>query len=644
MKSLRESRRLPARVVLLLLALVLMAASVAARPEQQSSNKTLYWEYYNVTMEVQTNGDIMITEVQQITFTSGTFTFGTATIPLDRTEGITDVRVSEATRVYEQSAGGGDYTFTASEDGNNLDVVWYFPPTANSTHTYQLRYLVHQAVRVPPILAGSTCGTDGPVVDWNAIPADHNFGINQAQVILALPAPVMSDAQGPFARTYGTDAQVVSSDGGRSLTFTSGYIPAQQGMEICAVMPQGTITGGQPAWQAAEAAQQQRDAVIGSAALICAIPLLLFGLLGMLALYYTRGRDPEVGLVAEYLSEPPSNLPPGVAGTLIDEHADLQDILSTLVDLARRGKLDMQEQKSQGWGMGADFVFRRTSADLSDLRPYERVLLDKVFGGGSERRLSELRQKFYVAIPGLKEMLYDEVVKEGFFRRSPESVRSTYRVAGGLLLGAAFVGGIVAMSLVNSGSVICPFASAGLVGLVMLFVAGAMPARTRKGAEESAKWAAFKRYLQNTEKYTDLAAAKDQFERYLPYAIAFGLERTWISRFARVPDMPVPTWYYPWGIPYGSYGRGGMSLGTPAAQGGMPQVAGAGQAPSLGNLSDRMAGGLQSMSSGLLTMLNTAGTTFVSVPPSQSGGGSFRGGGGGFHGGGGGGGGGRGFG
>ena len=43
-----------------------------------------------------------------------------------------------------------------------------------------------------------------------------------------------------------------------------------------------------------------------------------------------RGRDPRPAAVPAELDQPPSDLPAGVAGTLIDQQADVQDVLATL--------------------------------------------------------------------------------------------------------------------------------------------------------------------------------------------------------------------------------------------------------------------------------------------------------------------------
>ena len=48
----------------------------------QAQEKTLYWERYDVNLTVEPNSDILVEEIQQIAFTSGTFTFGFAAIPL----------------------------------------------------------------------------------------------------------------------------------------------------------------------------------------------------------------------------------------------------------------------------------------------------------------------------------------------------------------------------------------------------------------------------------------------------------------------------------------------------------------------------------------------------------------------------------
>jgi hypothetical protein len=70
--------------------------------------------------------------------------------------------------------------------------------------------------------------------------------------------------------------------------------------------------------------------------------MLLGGPIAVYLLWYKRGRDVPVGVVPEYISEPPDDLPAPLVGTLVDEKADLPDIISTITDLGRRGVLRME--------------------------------------------------------------------------------------------------------------------------------------------------------------------------------------------------------------------------------------------------------------------------------------------------------------
>src|SRR4030065_1222898 len=81
-----------------------------------AQSKTLVWEVYDVSLTVLPSGDLRVVERQRIRFTSGTFTFGFATIPLDKTEGIDNVAISEPRghQYRETSFGEEAYTFTTS--------------------------------------------------------------------------------------------------------------------------------------------------------------------------------------------------------------------------------------------------------------------------------------------------------------------------------------------------------------------------------------------------------------------------------------------------------------------------------------------------------------------------------------------------
>ncbi len=114
------------------------------------------------------------------------------------------------------------------------------------------------------------------------------------------------------------------------------------------------------------------------------------------------------------------------------------------------------------------------------------------------------------------------------------------------------------------------FAAAIISAIIVWAFASRMPQRTAKGAQEQKKWEAFRNYLQDLTRFTDMEAAKEKFEKYLPYAIAFGVEKHWTQRFEEL-TVPAPDWYHPPVIVWGSPGTGpiggGLGGGLPSGVG-----------------------------------------------------------------------------
>jgi uncharacterized membrane protein len=598
------------------LVLVLVLPGLSA----QAQSKTLYWERFDVDITVQTDGTFVVQETQVIVFTSGTFREGYRSIPSDRLTSISDISATED---------GQPVWVTVGQAGDAYEIVWgLLEPRSNERRTYVLRYTVHGGLRYYD---------GGDQVWWKAVFADRSFPVQASTVTVNLPDGATADV----VEAYGTEASVIGQ-GGQRVVFTADEVlePGQE-FEVRVQFPSGIVAGRPASWQRMEDVRPVIDLGLG----VLGALLLIGGPLLLILLWYLRGRDPRVELPTDYLTEPPSDAPPGVAGTLLDEKADMQDILATLVDLARRGYLVIEEQASSGlFGSSYDFVFRRTEKPTDDLASFEKLLLQKITGGG-EKKMSSLKNKFYSTIPKIQSGLYDQMVARGFFRTRPDKVRSRYTGIGVALLFGFFILGFVAMvALVSvSGAIICPAVGMGATLITLIIVGQHMPVKTRKGAEEAARWRAFKRYLQEIERYTDVQEATEQYERYLPYAIAFGLERSWTRKFSRVESMPVPTWYVPFFVHTGGYRRDdrrGPGLAAPGRAG--PGRSGA---PSLDSMSRGLGASLDSMSRGLGRMLDSASSTFGSRPSSSGRSGGFSGGfsGGGFSGGGGGGGGGGGF-
>src|SRR5262249_2376600 len=107
------------------------------------------------------------------------------------------------------------------------------------------------------------------------------------------------------------------------------------------------------------------------------LPLAVF--LIMFRVWWTNGRDPRLrSIAAQY--EPPEKLTPGECGTLVDNSADMKDITASIVDLAVRGYLVIEEHTNEHMmGLWKDqdytFVLKKERSAWADLKPHERALL-----------------------------------------------------------------------------------------------------------------------------------------------------------------------------------------------------------------------------------------------------------------------------
>ncbi|HEV2108685.1 MAG TPA: DUF2207 domain-containing protein [Thermomicrobiales bacterium] len=654
-----------------------------ARDAVGQSDADVVWDRFDVTVEVQEDGGFHITERQVIEFGDMTFRTAFTEIPLERAEAIDGVRVSEVRDgdviPYEQVSPGEFApsragTYAVSEAATGVTVEWAYPPTSNTSRTFILDYVAEGALRVyrendPP----------NQQVWWKGISTDvTDIGpVRDASITVVLPAPVPVDQV--LLDDAGEANPADFTEDGQVWTWTAEDLGPGEALEARIQFPPIIAGADPPAWQLADDTRRQqaeeqgaRSQVLNLGFIVLGLLLLVGGGIGTYGLWYVRGRDPHVGLVADFLPEPPDDVPPGAAGTLLDEEADEEDIVATLVDLGHRDVIKITEETTESTLFGPSRDFRLTLvAENPTVRAFELDLLKVLFGSsltaGTERLLSEVKRDFEAAKPEIREDLYAELVSRGYFSRSPEATRNAWSRGTKLAVFLAIGAAVIAIISLGGTAAFVWFPAIVLVGLV--FIAGrlsaAMPRKTRAGAEAAAKWRAFRKYLERIERYEDLNEAKDVFDRYLPYAVAFGIDTQWVVKFARVRP-PMPAWFeqlegmpddwidpYPhprggrrrrgggWVVTGGYGGFGGTGLGGDGS--GRPDSGGGGfgipdfDVPDLQDASDQAGRTLSRGSGGFLDMLNTAAGMFegMSSGGGMSGRGGWGGGGGGFGGGGG---------
>jgi len=228
-------------------------------------------------------------------------------------------------------------------------------------------------------------------------------------------------------------------------------------------------------------------------------------------------------------------------GTLVDETANTLDITATIVDLAVRGYLRIDEIPKKGFFGKADWTLTKLK-EGDDLRPYERSLLDGLFTGAEEVRLSALRNTFAERLKTVREALYDDVTAQGWFVGRPDKVRLRWRIAGAVAVVLPVAAVVVLAAFTHAALVGIPLV---VGGVALLSCASRMPRRTAKGTGVLRRVEGFRRFIDESEK--DRARFAEQqhlFSEYLPYAIVFGATEKWAQAFAGLEgELPAPGWY-----------------------------------------------------------------------------------------------------
>lgn len=371
---------------------------------------------------------------------------------------------------------------------------------------------------------------------WNVTGTENQDPIKNASYTLVMPSNIPADQIKTicFTGTYGSSEQncETSVQGNIVTGKANRELASMEGLTVSVQFPAGFIV--RPS-----ALQQVMWFIADNWGYL--LPVITFAIL--FYLWYNRGRDPRTGRETIMpIYTPPDNLTPGEVGTIIDERVDMKDITSGIIGLAIKGYLRITEKNEKVLFINTkDYEFEKLKEFNGDasLKKHEIDLMNGIFGSGTTKKLSELKNHFYKDLPKIKTDIYDEVVKAGYFPVSPETVRGAYYgVAGILAFGIIFFGGIITAFLSIS-TALGIFLSGVIIGIFARF----MPAKNKKGVEAKWKILGLEEYIKTAEK--DRIKFQEQeniFEKLLPYAMALGIADKWTKAFDGIYKNP-PDWY-----------------------------------------------------------------------------------------------------
>ena len=427
--------------------------------------------------------------------------------------------------------------------------------TISGRHTYVITY------RMGGALNGFA---DHDELYWNAVGPDWAVPVQQAKVTVLAPGPI--DGIACYAGPAGSNLPCAK----RALkhgvaSFAQPTLDPYGAFTVVVGLPKGIVAEPAPILTERWTLRRAFTATpltVGGSVLLAALVLGGFGRIawrtGRDRRYQGSQVDVLMGAPAETPEQavpvfegdasgpvefaPPLGLRPGQIGTLVDEVANALDVTASVIDLAVRKYLVIEEIPKKGWFGKPDWKLTKLNAPDRELFEYERELLDGLFEDGQEVKLSSLRTKFVSRLQGVQEALYRDVVGRGWFAGRPDRIRRRWVAAG---IGVLLAGAVLEFVAVRwTHLALLPLAVI-LGGLSLLVGARWMPRRTAKGTGLVRRVRGFRTVIATAETNMARFAEKENlFTRYLPYAIVFGLTEKWARAFEVLGEPPPDTSWY----------------------------------------------------------------------------------------------------
>jgi len=433
---------------------------------------------------------------------------------------------------------GGTLKYDSSTSNGTRDLKIYIPDAVDATRTVEIVYNVRNGTRffdAHDEFYWNVTGNDWPV------PIDH------ATAVVRFPgAAAGSLSAQAFTGVYGSKQRDASAKiaGAEALFETSNPLPMRGGLTIDVYIPKDIL--------------KEPSALTKFFWFIGGNPVVFFPLVTlavMFTLWWLKGRDPDPGMSVAPMYEPPTGISPAEAGTLLDDTIHPRDITSTIVDLAVRGYIKIEETADKGLVFThKDYVFHllKPMAQWNDagLAPHERVMLENIFEGGQETRLSSLKNRFYTAVPIIRQDIMAALQNKGIYMLDPESANG-YSIVAAVAIVAPF-GILQYLGWANFfNSALLLVLCVPLAVLIWWLFARVMSAKTVKGARVHIAVLGFQEFMNRVDGERLKLMPPTTFEKFLPYAMALGVEHHWAQAFSGIIKDP-PSWY----VAPGGYGQG----------------------------------------------------------------------------------------
>jgi uncharacterized membrane protein len=526
--------------------------------------KSYYLPEVRTEVVLQADGSAHVVQERTFAF-DGMFSW--ADIDL-RKQGASDIRLNRL--AMETEAGWQDIEpQELTNTARSLYVRWGYS-AEDETRTFLLDYTVVGAVRRY---------ADVAEFYWKVIEDEHEK-IDRIAVRVVLPAP-SPDLFKIYVHAAARPGSLVFARTMDTAYIEQAGIPKNAFVEVRALSEPGIYP------QIAQISQKRYEQILAEEKrnfLSASLKTYFFLPLGLLLLiplpvillivfYRKYGREPKLAYEAIYEHEPPREAPPAVVPLILHQKPDKSSLtqplfsgmMATLLDLARRGAVVVQETKE---GHHTRYSFRLVKPELAEKAgEFAPGVLEFFFGrvAAGRAEFDETDLKAYGRGNSLEVKAFvGEIFDDGmaWWRKAlgTEFVeRASSRAYGTFTLLVLVCAGLGAYSFVSGLSSIVYFEGpsrlivsavvGGLVFVAFLALGSTILRWTETAYLEHRRWRNFRKFL------TDFSAIEQApvnllaiWEQYYVYAVALGVATEFLKHVTKLAEqrgtgLALPIWY-----------------------------------------------------------------------------------------------------
>jgi uncharacterized membrane protein YgcG len=353
---------------------------------------------------------------------------------------------------------------------------------------------------------------------WNVTGNGWMFPIDSVTASVRLPETVPPDAvvleayTGPVGSKGRDYLARVQSDGSANFRAT-GPLPPRSGLTIVVSWPKGHVS--EPG-----AMQRAGFLLADNLALIIALTVLAIVLAYFVMAWARVGRDPEPGVIFPHY-EPPQGFSPASMRYVRRMGYDAKAFSCAIINLAVKGYVGIDQED--------DYVLSRQEEGDEPLAPGEQVLLSKLFGDSKVLALDKENHSIISAAMKAHRRALRRDYERIYFRTN------SGLLAPGVLVLALGFAAVVSLSEPTPLALMV----LGVVFAMHILFYYLLRAPTLRGRKFLDQVEGFRQYLEVAEKdeltlRNPPRKTPELFERFLPYALALGVEQAWAEKFASI--------------------------------------------------------------------------------------------------------------